>query len=252
MRADGLGDLVADRVDGRERRQRILEDHRDAAAAHAPRARRRPSPISSWPSSRTEPLDDARAVRQQPCDRERRRRLAASPTRRRCPSTSPRAELEVDPAHGVDVGLAPPGTSPPGRARTAPARVCSRALPLVGSSASRRPSPTRLTARTVSDEQHRREREQPGLGRRRGGPVRDQRAERDVGRLHAEAEVRQAGLGDDRRADVDRRVDDQQRGDVREDVAEDDRCGRARPCSARPARTRARAARSSCRARSAR
>ncbi len=31
--ADGLGELVADRVDRRERRQRVLEDHRDALAA---------------------------------------------------------------------------------------------------------------------------------------------------------------------------------------------------------------------------
>ena len=56
-------------------------------------------------------------------------------------------------------------------------------------------------------------------------PLAEQGAERGVGRLDPEAEEGQPGLGQDRAADVERRVDDQQRGDVGQDVT-DDRPGR--------------------------
>ena len=81
--ADRLGDLVADGVDRGQRRQRVLEDHRDAACRGCRDSSSSPRPSSSCPSSRTEPVT-SRVVGQQAHDRQRRRPTCPSRTRRRC------------------------------------------------------------------------------------------------------------------------------------------------------------------------
>ena len=177
------------------------------------------SPSSSWSSSRTEPLT-ARRSRQQPHDRQRRRRLAAAGLAGQAEDLAAR-EVEVDPAHR--------GTSP-----ASTEKVTVRSRTVEHGRRIMRPPRRRVerVAQPVTDqvdrehEEHEQRRRRTRTARDRSSPPRavgDQRAERDVGRLHAEAEVGEPGLGDDRGADVDRRVDDQQRGDVREDVPEDDR-----------------------------
>src|SRR3954453_3065914 len=65
------------------------------------------------------------------------------------------------------------------------------------------------------------EHEPPGDVEDAGG-FRDHRAPRGLGRLHADAEEREGGLEEDVRRDQNRRVDDDRRDEVREDLPEDD------------------------------
>ena len=176
---DGLGDLVADRVDGREGRQRVLEDHRDARRPAARRAPGRAGRAAPRPGTGREPRDAGRR-REQAHDGQRRHRLAG-------------ARLADDAEHlarGEGVAQAPDGLRPcrsrsgtrrGGRGPRARPRACGRGVgrsasrrearrsldsacgpsrPLeFGSRASRRPSPMTFTASTAVISRH---------GRRRG------------------------------------------------------------------------------------
>ncbi|OEI69281.1 hypothetical protein Cus16_1120 [Curtobacterium sp. ER1/6] len=73
------------------------------------------------------------------------------------------------------------------------------------------------------DEGRGRQHEEPGAGDGGLAARGEQGAEGHVGHLDAEAEEAQRALGQDHRADAERRVDDEQRGHVRQDVPADDR-----------------------------
>ena len=115
--------------------------------------------------------------------------------------------------------------------------------PPFGLSASCRPSPTRLNARTVSSEGQAREEHVPPGGVEDLGGVGDHRAPARGRGLDADAEERQRRLEEDVRRDDQRRVDDDRRDEVRQDLAEDDAACPRRPASGRPRRTPSRAAR---------
>ena len=79
MRAQGLGDLLADGEHRIERGHRLLEHHRDAGAADALHARVRRGASGPAPSNRTLPAGDARRrLRQQAHDGQRGDALAAA------------------------------------------------------------------------------------------------------------------------------------------------------------------------------
>ncbi len=71
---NGLGDLVAHGVDGRQRRERVLEDHRDPAAAD--RRQIAVGPAEQLLAVEPDRARDARRGRQQSHDGQRRHRLA--------------------------------------------------------------------------------------------------------------------------------------------------------------------------------
>ena len=142
------------------------------------------------------------------------------------------------------------------RPRRAAARLQARRHRIqrsFGLSASRSQSPSRLTASTRITSAT------PGKTvihhspeNRKSLPIADQRAERRLGRRHADAEERQRRLGDDRGRDVDRRQHQHRAQHVGQHVAAHDaraagcrsRAPPARiPCSSRPASSRARCAR---------
>ncbi len=121
VRAELLRDLPADAVDGRQRGHRVLEDHRDLAAANRPhRARRRassdpvrggaPLPRSgrSGPGSGASPPAPTRSCpsRTRPRCRAPRRRRPSARARRRPAGRLPRS------------GTRPAGREPPAAGRT--------------------------------------------------------------------------------------------------------------------------------------
>ena len=77
MRTDGLVDLVADGHDRIERRVRILEDHRDVAAAYRPERVRRQL-RRFWPSIITDPDTFAVVRRSSPIAASQRDALAGA------------------------------------------------------------------------------------------------------------------------------------------------------------------------------
>ena len=123
-----------------------------------------------------------------------------------------------------------------------------------GSSASRKPSPSRLNASVVSTRKMPGEDHQPGRvaiePARRG--LRERRAPGRRRHRHAEAEERERRLEEDVARDQQRRPDRDRGDEVRQDLAEDDARGCWRRASARPRRTPSRAARASSSARCAR
>ena len=154
-----LGDLIADGVDRRERRQRVLKDHRDAPAADVGQlAIAQPDQLALAKADRSR---DARVLRQQAHDRQRRHRLArprfadnARAPRRRAPDTRRRAPPT---RRRPRCGMSRRGCRPPGSAamRCLERRLAHGALrpAACGSSASRSASPTRLidSTSTTSD-----------------------------------------------------------------------------------------------------
>ena len=95
-----------------------------------------------------------------------------------------------------------------------------------GSSASRRPSPTKLTARTRQRDQDAGRAARTtgaGAGHRRSRASMIMFPRLGLGRLDAEAEEREAGLEQDRVRDAERRDDGQRPDDVRQQVAAEDR-----------------------------
>ncbi len=104
-----------------------------------------------------------------------------------------------------------------------------RSLACLGSSASRKPSPMKLMARTVNSSARHGEQHQPPLAwtgrspsnRRAGSPA-------GVGRRHAEAEERQRRLGRMAPATVNVMAHDDRTEGVRDEVAEDDAASRSR------------------------
>ena len=95
VRADHLGDGLADAQDGIQRRHRILEDHRDARAAQRLLCRSSRS-RSETPSSVIRPVVTA-PRRQQPEDRARQVRLLPEPLSPTRPNASPGAMVKDTP-----------------------------------------------------------------------------------------------------------------------------------------------------------
>ena len=78
MRLHRLGQLPADGIERVERRQRVLENHADAAAPDAPQSVPAVRLSMRSPSSRTSPDSDAARPLQQPDDRGAGQRLAGA------------------------------------------------------------------------------------------------------------------------------------------------------------------------------
>ena len=80
-----------------ERGHRLLEDHRDLAAAHPPHLRAPASAeqVAARRSSTWPPAIRGHRLRQQPHDRQRGHRLAASPIRRRCTASRRRSRSKL-------------------------------------------------------------------------------------------------------------------------------------------------------------
>ena len=197
VRLDRLDELLADGVERVERGQRVLEDRADLAAAdlaHLPRragcrcagrrAGSRPPAMRPGGSSRpmmAAPVSDLPAP--------------DSPT---TPRTSPGAMSKRDVVERRAACRAGSGTRRAG-SRTSSSGIAADAQRSFGLSASRSQSPSRLTDSTMSDQRDAGEDRDPPFAREQeivADP--DQRAERRLGRRHADAEERQRRLGDDR------------------------------------------------------
>ena len=152
---DHLGDLVADAVDRVQRRQRILEDHGDAAcparcAGSSCRRRRAPGP-APWPSRVI--LADCGS---RPITAEEGHRLAGAGLADDADQLA-LVDVEVDAAHRLHQAVIGRERRPGGpRARTPGAAIRPRSFACLGSRASRRPSPMKLMA------QHREQQGQAG------------------------------------------------------------------------------------------
>ena len=81
-RLDRLDDLLADAHHRVQAGRRLLEDHADAAAAHRAHAATRAGASTSWPSSATAPVGDARRSRAAGASAPARSCSCRSPTRR--------------------------------------------------------------------------------------------------------------------------------------------------------------------------
>ena len=113
-----------------------------------------------------------------------------------------------------------PGSWPDGTAAATATAARQRSLVDRWSNASRRPSPTKFTASTISTISDGGRHPLPGVALEdRDDPrLLDEVAPARRRRLHAQAEVAEAGLEDDHGGDPERREDDQRRDDVGQDV----------------------------------
>ncbi len=167
--ADALGELVLDGEDGVQARHRLLEDHRDVVAADV-------AHLALGEREQVPALEDdlaaprrARAAAAVPSPKARRR-SCPSPIRPRWPGPRPRARRSscrptawTVPLFSLEVGARGPFTSRSVfasdgcRGGSRDARRCGGSVVMacpyltrdLGSSASRRPSPSRLKASTV-------------------------------------------------------------------------------------------------------
>ena len=142
MRPDHLRDLVPDLVRRVERRQRVLEDHRDAFARGRPAHLACSTPSSSLPSDLHRPFDladsgnkpiAARTVTDLP--------EPLSPT---TPSSSPAADGNVDAPNGLDIPLSVGNVTWRSLIFERLGVGHARFISALGSKASRSPSPTKL------------------------------------------------------------------------------------------------------------
>ena len=144
---DGLGDLVADRVDGSQGGHRVLEYRADGLSPH-PGHPLSDSPSSSSPCSRTDPVTSAYSG-SRPTTAIALADLPApdSPT---SATTSPASTSIVHPAHGGDLlGFGREADGEVAHLQETHLRLL-RSGRALGSSASRSPSPTRLVHSTIS------------------------------------------------------------------------------------------------------
>ena len=214
--ADGLRDLIADGVHRCQRRHRILEHGADGLAADAGH----PVVVEADQLLAVQPHRSGYfgILGQQPDDRHCRRRLASAGladqcddlARARCRKFMPRTAA----TSSASVGNATERSSlRAGSSAFPPPAACG-----AGSSASRSPSPIRLAHSMISTSMPAGNRNTHGNVVADVGAVGDQRAQRHVRWLDAEAEEAQPGFGQDCHADVERGVDDQDRGDVGQHV----------------------------------
>ena len=162
MQPQRLADLAADRQHRVEARHRLLEDHRDVVAADVAHLAARTVAAGRVPSKRMRAGDLARRLGDQPQDRHRGDRLAAAGF---ADDGQRLAGVDVE-GDAVDrADRRRPGVREMGlevldfeQRHRAQSRFGQR-----GSSASRRPSPSRFTASTVMRQEHRREEHDVGL-----------------------------------------------------------------------------------------
>ena len=229
VRAQHLGDLVADRVrrdpapcsgsGTRPRSRPRAGAGTRAPAACAGRARR----SDNEPSTRAESGSRPRIVWPSV--------VLPDPDSPTIPSTSPRCTRQRRAADRGEVAVAH------GQVADLEQRAHrTRAFPR-GSSQACRPSPIRLNVSTSTRDRHARDGDDPGRARHEVAPLGEHHAQRRRRRLDAEPDEAQRGLQQHGDAEQDRGLDDHRPDAVGQHVAQDARGGATRRALAPPRRT---------------
>ena len=217
VQEDRLADLVADGHDRVERAHRLLEDHGDVAAADIRHARARQAQKVDALEHDAPAHDAAGRLGDKPQDRQRRDRLCRNRIRRRC-RRPPGCDLEADAVDGADGAALRAELD----RKILDREERRRHHAVSGSSTSRTASPSTLKASTTTVMA----KPAPMIGQ--GEPkmlpsaVADDVAPARVRRLRADAEEAQRRFEADGRGDPERHQHDDRRGDVGQDMPQDD------------------------------
>ena len=216
MQHQRLGDLRADAAQRIERRHRLLEDHGDAIAAQLPH--RLFGEADQLPPLEADRTGDPRAFGRQRHQRERGHRLAGAGF-----ADHPEAlALGKRKRRPIDDALRSLAASRHRRRARRPRAASQPRAFSFGSSASRRPSPSRLRPKHAErDRDARIEREPRRIVENVLG-VGEHLAPRGLRRLRAEAEIGKRRLGEDGDRELNRRLNDQRRRDIGQHVIDGD------------------------------